>query len=376
MKIGLVSPYDYGYPGGVIAHISDLSHGLVKAGHQVKIIAPMFDPNPDIEETFIRLGRSFPIPSGGSIARVSLSVWLKPHIRRLLSEEQFDILHIHEPLAPFLPLVILRLSDSVNIGTFHAFHGSSKLHWASKYLLENTAQMLDGRIAVSEPAMRYASRDFPGEYKIIPNGIDFQRFNKSQIPIPEFQDGKLNILFLGRLEKRKGLKYLLESFSDIKWEYPNTRLIVVGIGNEDKTAHRIIAERHIEDVIMVGASSYSDIPRYYHSADIYCSPATGGESFGIVLLEAMASGKPVIATNIDGYSSVMTNRKEGILVEPENPTSIKMALQEMISDSKLREDFAKNGLKTAARYDWANVTKDIIEYYEYHLERKRNGATD
>ena len=109
MKIGLGSPYDYGYPGGVIAHISDLSHGLVKAGHQVKIIAPMSDPNPDIEETFIRLGRSFPIPSGGSIARVSLSVWLKPHIRRLLSEEQFDILHIHEPLDPFLPQVILRL---------------------------------------------------------------------------------------------------------------------------------------------------------------------------------------------------------------------------------------------------------------------------
>ena len=376
MKIGLVSPYDYGYPGGVIAHISDLSHGLTDAGHEVKIIAPMSEPTLDTEDSFIRLGRSFPIPSGGSIARVSLSVWLRPHIRRLLEEEQFDILHIHEPLAPLLPLVILSLSNAVNIGTFHAFHGSSKIHWASKYFVENTAQKLDGRIAVSEPALRYASKDFPGEYTIIPNGIDFKRFNKDQNPISEFQDGKLNILFLGRLEKRKGLRYLLEAFSDLKWDYPNIRLIIVGIGNEDKTAYRIIAERHIEDVVMVGAVSYVDLPRYYHSADIYCSPATGGESFGIVLLEAMASGKPVIATNIDGYSSVMTNRKEGILVDPESSLSIKNALEEMINDSKLRNDFAKNGLATALKYDWASVTKDIIKYYEYHLELKRSGANN
>jgi len=368
MKIALVSPYDYGYPGGVITHISDLSHSLIDAGHIVNIIAPLSDPNPDIEESFIRLGRSFPIPSGGSIARVSLSIWLQPQIKRILEKENFDIVHLHEPLAPFLPLVILRLSNAVNIGTFHAFHGSSKLHWASKYVLENTASKLDGRIAVSNPAREYAAKDFPGDYKIIPNGIDTKRFSIPTAPIGEFKDDKLNILFVGRLEKRKGLNFLLEAFSDLKWDYPNIRLIVVGTGNGDKDALRIIAERHIDDVLMIGGSSHSDLPRYYQSADIFCAPATGGESFGIVLLEAMAAGKPIVATNIDGYSSVMTNKKEGLLVNPANSQSIKLALEELINNRQLREELARNGKETAARYDWTNVSKEIMEYYESRLE--------
>ena len=363
MKIALVSPYDYAYPGGVMAHISHLSQHLIKAGHEVKVIAPLSGPPPITDKELIPMGRSFPVPSGGSTARISLSVWLEPTIKRLLKEESFDIIHLHEPLAPVLPLSILHLSRVVNVGTFHAFHGSSRIYWLSKYFLNKSFQKLDGRIAVSDPAMGFVKNHFPGDYRIIPNGIEVSRFATVQPPIYDLQDDKTNILFVGRLEKRKGLKYLLGAYSNLKWTHPNTRLLVVGPGNPEPEAYRLISERNIEDVFFLGSVSHQDLPRYYQAADIYCSPATGKESFGIVLLEAMASGKPIVATSIEGYSSVMTNEKEGFLVTPKNEEALQEALEALIDDAELRREMGNNGMKTAIQYDWEIVASKIIEYY-------------
>ncbi|SVD39099.1 uncharacterized protein METZ01_LOCUS391953, partial [marine metagenome] len=183
MKIALVSPYDYAYPGGVMAHISHLGQHLVKAGHEIKVIAPLSGPPPTTDKELIPMGRSFPVPSGGSTARISLSIWLEPTIKRLLKEESFDIIHIHEPLAPVLPLSILHLSQTVNVGTFHAFHGSGRIYWLSRYLLNSSFQKLDGRIAVSNPAMGFVKNHFPGDYQVIPNGIEVSRFSTPQPPI-------------------------------------------------------------------------------------------------------------------------------------------------------------------------------------------------
>ena len=370
MKIGLVSPYDYAYPGGVMAHIYHLSQHLIKAGHEIKVIAPLSSPPNILDKGFIRLGRSVPVPTGGSTARISLSIWLEPRIKRLLKEESFDIIHLHEPLAPIIPLLILHLSQSVNVGTFHAFHGSGRIYWLSKYILRKWHNKLDGRIAVSKPALGFVSSHFPGDYRVIPNGIEFERFSKPARPLREFQDGKLNILFVGRLEKRKGLKYLLGAYAKLKWNHPNTRLIVVGPGNPEPEAYRFIAERNIEDVVFVGSVSYEDLPRYYQAADIFCSPATGKESFGIVLLEAMAAGKPIVASNIEGYSSVMSHGQQGLLVPPKDEEALKESLETLLENSALREEMGNRGSQEAPKYDWERVTAQIIEYYTFLLDRR------
>lgn len=371
MKIGLVSPYDYAYPGGVMAHIFHLSQHLIKAGHEIKVIAPLSSPPAILDKGFIRLGRSVPVPTGDSTARISLSIWLEPRIKQLLKEESFDVIHLHEPLAPIIPLFILQLSQAVNVGTFHAFHGSGRMYWLTKYILRRWHDKLDGRIAVSKPALGFVSHHFPGDYKVIPNGIEFERFSKQARPLTEFQDGKLNILFVGRLEKRKGLKYLLGAYSKLKWKYPNTRLIVVGPGNPEPESYRFIAERNIEDVVFVGSVSYEDLPRYYQVADIFCSPATGKESFGIVLLEAMAAGKPIVATSIEGYSSVMTHGQEGLLVPPKDEDALGASLETLIEDASLREELANNGHQKAPKYDWEVVTSQILDYYTFLLNNRR-----
>jgi phosphatidylinositol alpha-mannosyltransferase len=370
MKIGLVSPYDYAYPGGVMAHIFHLGQHLIKLGHEIKVIAPLSSPPAILDKGFIRLGRSVPVPTGDSTARISLSVWLEPRIKQLLKEESFDIIHLHEPLAPIIPLFILQLSQAVNVGTFHAFHGSGRMYWITKYILKRWYDKLDGRIAVSNPALGFVRNHFPGDYKVIPNGIDFERFSNPAPPLTDFQDGKINILFVGRLEKRKGLKYLLGAYSKLKWKHPNTRLIIVGPGNPEPESYRFIAERNIEDVVFVGSVSYEDLPRYYQVADIFCSPATGQESFGIVLLEAMAAGKPIVATSIEGYSSVMTHGQEGLLVPPMDEAALESSLETLIEDASLRGELANNGRMKAPKYDWEVVTSEIVDYYTLLLNNR------
>jgi phosphatidylinositol alpha-mannosyltransferase len=369
MKIGLVSPYDYAYPGGVMAHIFHLSQHLIKAGHEIKIIAPLSSPPAILDKGFIRLGRSVPVPTGGSTARISLSVWLEPRIKRLLREESFDVIHLHEPLAPVIPLLILHLSQSVNVGTFHAFHGSSRVYWLSKHMLRRSHDRLDGRIAVSSPALGFVSKHFPGDYRVIPNGIEFNRFSKPARPLRDFQDGKLNILFVGRLEKRKGLRYLLGAYGKLKWKHPNTRLIVVGPGNPEPEAYRFIAERNIEDVVLVGGVSYEDLPRYYQAADIFCSPATGKESFGIVLLEAMAAGTPVVATDIVGYASVVEHGRDGLLVPPKDEEALAETIHALLLDPALRNRLSEQGARTADSFRWESVAGRVMEYYHELIPR-------
>jgi phosphatidylinositol alpha-mannosyltransferase len=287
-----------------------------------------------------------------------------------LEEESFDVIHLHEPLAPVLPLSILHVSQSVNVGTFHAYHGSGRIYWLSKYLLRNSFSKLDGRIAVSGPALSFVRRAFPGDYRVIPNGIEVARFSTVAPPLEELQDGKTNILFVGRLEKRTGLKYLLGAYSKLKWSHPNTRLLVVGPGNPEPEAYRFIAERSIEDVVFLGPVSYQDLPRYFQVADIFCSPATGKESFGIVLLEAMAAGKPIVASDIEGYSSVMTHGREGLMVPPRDEEALQASLETLLEDPSLREEMGSRGSQTALQYDWEKVTAQIIEYYNFLLEQR------
>jgi len=375
VKIAMVSPYDFTWPGGVTAHVTQLARELGRSGHEVQVLAP-HSPSRESQDAdlHVPLGRSVPLPSGGSIARVSLSWWLYPKVRALLRKEQFDVIHLHEPMAPILPLCVLEFSDSVNVGTFHASYARQHLYRITHPIIKRWQQRLHGNIAVSPAARRYVNNTFPGDYEIIPNGIDFKHFSTNVAPMPQYQDGKINILFVGRLEKRKGLRYLLEAYGKLKWDLPNIRLIVVGPGNPDKESYRVMSSQNLQDVEFVGRVSYDDLPRYYASADIFCSPATGAESFGIVLLEAMSAGKPVVASDIEGFRGVMTHGEQGLLVPKKDSNALAEALRMLACDPELRRKLGGNGNRLAEEYRWEVVAGRVEAYYNTCL-KAANGST-
>ena len=342
-------------------------------GHTVKIMAPCSSPQRISDEDFVPMGRPVPVPSGGSIARVSFSIWLRPKIKQFLQQESFDVIHLHEPFAGFVPLNVLSLAnavDTVNVGTFHTFRGTRLYGIGGKQLAMPLFRRLHGRIAVSEPAFQFISRHFPGDYQIIPNGINVDEFADAT-PIPQLMDGKINLLFLGRLEKRKGLRYLLGAFSKLKWDWPELRLIVVGPGKPDDESYRIMSERNLQDVMFVGKVSDHERARYFKSAHIYCSPATGRESFRIVLLEAMASGTPVVATDIEGYASVVSHGDDGLLVPPKKEEELADAIVTLLRDPGLRTRLAASGAARADEFRWERVAARVIDYYQLCLNQKR-----
>jgi len=379
MKIALVSPYDFAHPGGVVNHISCLEQQLTRLGHEVKVIAPASKAISVFGDRFIPIGKPRPVPVSGSIARITLSPWLSSRIKDVLDREKFDITHLHEPLMPMLCTNVLRHSHSPNVGTFHASGGKPWYSFGTpigKLLLKKWVHKLDGKTAVSQVAMDYVSKHFPGEYTITPNGVDCGHFSPKVTPIEEFNDGKLNILFIGRLEKRKGLDYLLEAYKQIKPEIPDSRLIVVGPGIRLRRKYeKRVRRSHLEDVAFIGYASYDDLPRYYKTADIVCCPATGQESFGIVLIEAMAVGKPIIASDIQGYNSVVTDGVEGLLVPPKNVSKLAEALISLASDSSFRQQMGAKGRIKTLKYDWEHLARNMTDYYLSILNRPQRKET-
>ncbi len=366
MKIGLVSPYDYTFPGGVTNHIAYLAHYFIQWGHKVKIIAPCSGKGIHyFEEEVVAIGKPVPIPFGGSVARIPVSPWLPARVGEILAKEDFDILHLHEPFAPMVCISALLKSNYANVGTFHACYSKPRIYWIGKPIFRRWLPRLQGKIAVSKPALDFVSRHLPGEYRIIPNGIDIERFTPDGPKREEFIDSRLNILFVGRLERRKGLGHLLSACARVKRSFPNFRLIVVGPG----TVLRFKYERSIKDmgladnVVFVGFVPSTELPSYYRSADIFCAPATGGESFGIVLLEAMACGKPVVATNIGGYASVLAHGEEGLLVPPRDEESLARALLSLLENKALRQQMGAKGKIKAEKYSWTNVARQVMDYY-------------
>ena len=366
MKIALVSPYDFAYPGGVANHISSLGHHLAEMGHDVRVIAPASKAITSLGDMFIPGGKPHSIPTSGSIARVTISPRLPPSVKTMLNEENFDVIHLHEPLMPSLCFHVLRCSRTVNVGTFHAFDGRgySLSKPLNPLILKVLVSKLDGRIAVSKPAMDFVSKHFPGKYEIIPNGVDTGHFSPDVAPIDELCDGKLNILFVGRLEKRKGADYLLEAYQRVKRHIPNSRLIIVGPGTRLRHKYeKQVKQSGLEDVVFAGYASYGELPRYYKTADIFCAPATGWESFGIVLLEAMAVGKPIVASNIEGYASLITHGVEGLLVPPKDEDSLTRALTSLMTDESLRQQMGARGRVKAKKYDWKYIAQRVLNYY-------------
>jgi len=381
MKIALVSPYDFAYPGGVVSHISCLEKQFTRLGHEVKIIAPASKAVYTLGDRFIHIGTPRPIPVSGSVARVTVSVRLESQIKEVFEREKFDICHLHEPLMPTLCTTVLRLKHTPMVGTFHASGGKPWYNMFSpimKWYLNRWFRKLDGRIAVSPVAMRYANTYFPAEYTIIPNGIDTHHFNNNVAPFEDFLDGKINILFVGRMEKRKGFDYLWKAYRLVKQEVPDCRLIAVGPGIRLRNKYeKRIARSGLSDVVFTGYAAYNDLPRYYKTADIVCFPNTGWESFGVVLLEAMSIGKPIIASAIDGFTSVLTDGVEGIAVPPRDVEKLAEAIFKLIKDEQLRQQMGARGKPKAEQYDWPILAKRVLDFYIETLNRiKQPGAKE
>jgi phosphatidylinositol alpha-mannosyltransferase len=366
VKIALVSPYDYPYPGGVTSHVRHLCAEFKAVGHDVRILAPSSNRNIEREQVDVyRVGGVRRIPANGSIARITLSFRLARRVREILQDEAFDVVHAHEPLMPFLPPTVLRYSTAVNVGTFHAYRGSYYGYFYGRPILRRVFANLDARIAVSRAAKRFVRQYFMAPYRVIPNGVEVERFHPSAVqPLPELDDGRPNILFVGRPEKRKGVGYLLRAYPQIKNAFPDARFIIVGAGDWEESPYRAYIERHaMRDIHIAGYVSEEDKARYLRSAHVFCAPAVQGESFGIVLLEAMAAGLPVVASEIVCYRDVVTDGQEGILVPPRNASAVAEAVCRILEDRTMAASMGAAGIEKAALYSWRRIAEQILDLY-------------
>lgn len=364
MKIGIVTPAFYPYPGGVTEHVYHTYLELERLGHDVKVITTSFGPGGSpCEHDVIRIGRAFSVPANGSICPVAVDLRMSNQFRTVFRDESFDVVHLHEPLMPALCLAALSQVDMPAVGTFHASNDRSLGYKLFRPLLNRYVRKLTRRIAVSNAARETAIRHFDGEYEIVPNGVDVGRFSSAE-PIEELRDGSFNILFVGRMEPRKGAKHLLRAMPRICKEIPGCRLLVVGGGPLASHYGNYVPESCRDRIVFTGFVSNEMLARHYATADVFCSPATGGESFGIVLLEAMASNSAIVASKITGYNDVVDDGRTGILVAPASPDAIAGAVIRIARDSELRARIVGAARAEVERYAWDRVTKDILRVYE------------
>ena len=368
MKIGLVTPYIYPLPGGVNEHVQYLYENLRLRGHEVRILSSKHGPQKSSEGDVIRLGWGFSVPANGSVGTVTISPRFRELVRDVLERERFDVLHFHEPFVPFLSLVLLLESRTVNVATFHAYAGWSPSYEFGKRMLGGFARRLHGRIAVSAAARHFINRYFPGDYKVIPNGVDVRRF-QSPRPIERWQDGTRNILFLGRLEERKGVMYLLKAYRVLRQRGCSCRLLVAGSGPQEREVRRYLATRRLAGVELLGRVSDEEKPRYFATADVYVSPATGQESFGIVLLEAMAAGAPIVCSDIHGYKGVVHRGEQALLVPPRDHRGLVAAISRLLDDPTLRARMGEAGRERAEQFSWENITAKVDDYYAFVIRR-------
>jgi phosphatidylinositol alpha-mannosyltransferase len=376
VKLALVSPYDFAYPGGVTEHVANLAEQFLARGHEVHIVAPSSrdgtEPIASTNAPVHRIGRVVSIPANGSVARITLSLRSYLQAKRLLQEQQFDLVHLHEPMMPALPLTVLRHSNTINIGTFHAFRVTPLTYFYSKPILRPFFRKLHGHIAVSSAARDFVGEYFPADYRVIPNGIDFPRFKTRYPRLEQFSDDRPTVLFVGRLEKRKGLRFLLRAWPKVLERQPDARLVVVGGGRPLEGYRRFAARQgwSPSDVVFAGYVPAEDLPRYYQACDVFCAPNTGQESFGIVLLEAMAAGAPIVASDIPGYRDVISHGETGLLVERQNPGAIADAVGRLLGNPGLRASMRRAGQEQAQDYHWPRVASQVLDYYSEVLEHR------
>ena len=367
LRIAIVTEYYYPNLGGITEHVHHFAQELLAQGHEVKIITPEAGPFGrdvgEIAKNIIKIGQSVPIYSNDSYACVSIGRRLNEDLEKTLTTGNFDIVHVHSPLTPTLPLLSIRYAPCPVVGTFHT-HFNENI-WMSLFSSKLMPYMeaLALRIAVSPVCVRSLERYFPEfPFVVIPNGIDVDWYNPKQDPIPSFADGFFNILYVGRFDPRNGLDILIEAFEILAAKYPRLRLIIIGYGPLEPAYRKMVPEWLKERIIFVGRVD-EERPAYFRAAHVLCFPAKKG-SFGITLLEAMASGVPVVTTDIEGFRFVMENGKHGLMVpEEEGVSGYVRALEYLIKNPEAREEMSQAARLRAEEFSWPRVAAKVLDNY-------------
>ncbi|WP_329575311.1 glycosyltransferase family 4 protein [Streptomyces sp. NBC_01361] len=388
MKIGIVCPYSWDVPGGVQFHIRDLAEHLIALGHEVSVLAPADDETP-LPPYVVSAGRAVPVPYNGSVARLNFGFLSAARVRRWLHDGTFDVIHIHEPASPSLGLLSCWAAQGPIVATFHTSNPRSRAMIAAYPILQPALEKISARIAVSEYARRTLVEHLGGDAVVIPNGVDVDFFARAE-PKAEWQSegarssvegggGRREggtIGFIGRIdEPRKGLPVLMKALPRILAERPGTRLLVAGRGDEEEAVESLPAEMR-ERVEFLGMVSDEDKARLLRSVDLYVAPNTGGESFGIILVEAMSAGAPVLASDLDAFAQVLDQGGAGELFANEDADALADSAVRLLGDPDRREELRERGSKHVRRFDWSTVGADILSVYETVTTGAAAVATD
>lgn len=368
LRVGIVCPYSYDVPGGVQFHVRDLAEALMARGHEVGVLIAADEDTP-IAPYMTSAGSSLPLRFNGSVARLSFGPLVAAKVRRWLDQGDFDILHLHEPVTPSLSLLALWNATGPTVATFHTSMVRSRALQMVSPLVRPALEKIDARIAVSEDARRTLIDHLGGDAVVIPNGVYVEPFREAQ-PDPRMTGTREapTIAFLGRLdEPRKGLPVLVGAVREVVAQIPGARFLVAGRGDAGRDA--AIAElgelaRHVE---FLGSISDEDKAALLTSADVYVAPQTGGESFGIVLVEAMSAGTCVVASDLGAFRRVLDEGAAGVLFRTGDSADLARTLLEILGDDDRRAEVAARGEATVRRYDWSVVTDEVLTVYEMVL---------
>ncbi|MFC4585119.1 glycosyltransferase family 4 protein [Sphaerisporangium corydalis] len=362
MRVGMVCPYTWDVPGGVMAHVRDLAEALIADGHHVSVIAPAADDAP-LPFYVTSAGRAVPVPFNGSVARLAFGFLSANRVRKWLREGRFDVLHVHEPAVPSVGLLACWAARGPIVATFHASFQRSRAMSVSAPVLHTALEKISGRIAVSDAARKTLVEHMGGDAVLIPNGVTVGRYADAE-PLPGWGPDGGVIGFLGRMdEPRKGLPILLDAFTRIAPDRPGLRLLIAGPGDAGDVLAKVPAALR-DRVGILGMVSEQDKARAYHSVDVFCAPNTHGESFGIVLAEAMAAGAPVLASDIPAFNKVLGEGKAGALFVTGDAASLAREAAALIDDPARRATLSAEARLAVRKYDWSTVARDVVRVYE------------
>ncbi len=362
MRIGIVCPYSWDIPGGVSAHVADLAEALIRMGHFVSVLAPAeFD---ELLPTYVvSTGKPRAVKYNGSVARLSFGPIAARKVSKWIEEGEFDVLHVHEPLAPSLSVLACWAAKGPIVATWHSSMDKSRMMLTLSKLAQTAMEKVSARIAVSEAARATLIKHVDGDAVVIPNGVDVSAFTNAK-PMFGWSGPNQSIVFLGRGdEPRKGLAVLVEAYPEIRRNHPQVRLLIAGPGEPADTLESLSPSDRAS-VTVLGMVAPQDKASVLASGSVYVAPNTGGESFGIVLLEAMATGTPVVASNLEAFMRVLDNGKAGMTFENENSADLAKVVSDLLANPTRRAELSAQGKLRAAEFDWSSVAQRIVDVYE------------